>query len=200
LSFFLERDQEINFLKLLSFSLLIIGSILISFKRKKSITFQSISISGLAAFLFSLSFVLTKLAYASQPFWSAFIWMRIGGFLTALVFLVFPGTRKEIFKSGPKPKKQLGILVLIAQGLGAVALILQNWAIALVPFSFLPFINALEGMKYLFLLFLVGLVSRRFPNFLKEEISKNILIQKLVAVSLIIIGLVILSLLRNPAT
>ena len=86
------------------------------------------------------------------------------------------------------------LIFLFNQGIGAGAFILQNWAIALVPLGFLAFINALEGTKYLFLLIFTILLALKFPKILKEEISKKILFQKIIAILLIGGGLVLLAL------
>jgi hypothetical protein len=90
-----------------------------------------------------------------------------------------------------KPKT-IGIF-LSNQTIGAIAFILYNFAVALVPFNFLAFVNALEGTKYLFLLIFAIFLSLRFPQILKEEISKKALIQKIVAIFLIGVGLAILA-------
>jgi len=183
--------QELSFLRILAFLFLISGSVLITFKKEKSVTLKSLSLSALAAFLFSLSFILTKFVYLSQPFWSGFIWMRIGGFLAALCFIFTPEVRKEIFTQKSSFKKKTGALFLFNQAIGSVAFVLQNWAIALVPLGFLTFITALEGTKYVFLLILTILASSRFPTLLKEEFSKSAIRQKLLAILLIIAGLVL---------
>ena len=70
----------------------------------------------------------------------------------------------------------------------------QNWAIFLAPLAFLAIINALQGVQYVFLLIFAVLLSLKFPQILKEEISREIIFQKVVAILLIGGGLVILAL------
>jgi hypothetical protein len=77
--------------------------------------------------------------------------------------------------------------------MGALANILQNWAIALSPLVYVSLINALQGIQYAFLLIFTVFISLKFPKILKEEIKSQILIQKIFAIFLIIIGLAILS-------
>ncbi len=179
---------------LLAFILLISGSCLIVFKKGKSITSKSLQIAAITAFLFAIAFVLTKFVYLSQPFWSGFIWMRIGGFLAAICFIFTREVKKEIFEKKFTFQKKTGTIFLFNQGIGAGAFILQNWAIALVPLGLLAFINALEGTKYLFLLIFTILFALKFPKILKEEISRKILFQKILAILLIGGGLVLLAL------
>jgi len=187
---------DLNFLKILALVLLICGGVLITLENKKTITIESIKISVLAAFLFALSLTLSKFVYFLQPFWSGFIWMRIGGVLAALFFLFSKEVREELFRKRVSFKPGTLWLFIGNQAIGGCAFILQNFAIALVPLSLLPFVNALEGVKYVFLLMLVFLISLKFPKFLKEKFSGEAMIQKLLAVFLIVCGLVILTLSR----
>jgi len=54
-------------------------------------------------------------------------------------------------------------------------------------------VNALQGLQYVFLLFFAVFLSFKFPNILKEEVSRDVLLQKIIAVLLIGGGLVLLS-------
>lgn len=177
---------------LAAFFLLVLGSVLISFEKGKEISLASFSLSALSAFLFALSFVFTKSLYLELPFWTTLILIRSGAALVSLVFLFDKETRKEIFQKNSIFQKNTGIVFLATQGVGTIASFLQNWAIFLAPLGFLAFINALEGTRYVFLLFLSVLVSMKFPKILKEQISKQIIFQKAIAILVIIIGLGVL--------
>jgi drug/metabolite transporter (DMT)-like permease len=191
-TYFLGGKTEIPQIFALIF--LIFGSILIVFEKEKLITVESLKISGSSAFLFSLSFVLSKFVYLAQPFLSGLIWIMLGQFLGAIFFLFSKEVREEIFKKKEILERKTATIFLFDQAIGALAFVLQNFAVALAPFGFLAFINALEGTKYLFLLIFSILLSLKFPQILKEEISRKILIQKIVAIFLIGIGLAILAL------
>lgn len=179
--------------------LMIAGSVLITFQKEKAATFKSLKIALISAFLFSLSFVLSKIVYLNQAFWSGFIWMRMGGVVAALLLLFSKEVREELFKKRKDFKVKTSFIFLFNQGLGAVGFLLQNWAIALVPFGFLSFINALEGTKYVFLLIITSLISFINPSFakrtsLEEKFSKSDLFQKIMAILLIGTGLSLLAL------
>jgi len=175
------------------FVLLILGTVLITFRKEKFINLKSLRIAALAAFLFSLSFVFTKYVYLEQPFWNGFIWIRLGSVLIALTFLLGPGLRKELTGPKKRPKKKTGIIFLLNQAAGGGAAILQNWAIALAPLAYVAVVNALQGTQYAFLLILAVLLSLKFPKILKEEISKDVILQKVVAIMVIGGGLLILA-------
>lgn len=189
---FSRGEAVLGFRELLAFGLLVFGSILVTYEKKKKISFRSFKISALAAALFALAFILTKYVYLAQPFWSGFIWMRIGGFLAALCFLLTKAVREEIFLRKFTFQKKTGTLFLFNQSMGAGAFILQNFAIALAGLAYLPFINALQGIQYVFLFLLVIFLTRRFPKISEEKFSKSIVIQKVISIVLIGLGLAIL--------
>jgi len=208
--FSIESKELLSFSELISFILLVLGSVLITFKKEAFITLKVLRISAFTAFLFSLSFVLAKYVYLSQPaylsygdqFWNGYIWIRIGGVLTALVFLFLSlELRKKIFKprvsmisflSTISFKIKTTSIFLFNKGIGALANILQNWAIALAPLGYVAIINALQGTQYVFLLIIAVLVCFKFPKILKEEVSKRIIFQKTIAILFIGVGLTIL--------
>ncbi len=174
-----------------AFLFLILGSFLITFEKKKRISLSSFKISLIAAFLFSLGFVLMKNVYLNQPFWSGFMWMRIGGFLAGISFLFTKQVRNEIFQKKSTFTRKTGSIFLVNQGAGAGAFILQNMAIALASINYLPFINALQGVQYVFLFLLVFFLTKRFPKISEERFTKEILIQKVISIGLICLGLII---------
>ncbi len=178
----------------LALGFLVAGSVILSIHREKLATFQSIKISAIASFLFSLSFLLTKLVYTFLPFWTGFIWIRVGVFLGALCLLSFSEVRKGIKKPTEGFAKRIALPFLLAKTAGALGGVLQNGAIFLAPLVFLPLINALSGIQYVFLIILATLLFFKFPEILKEEISKRVLAQKTIAVWFIVAGLFLLSL------
>lgn len=190
ISYFFSAGQvNIRPPEFLAFLLLVSGSVLISREKGKAVSWASLNLSFLAAFFFALSFVLVKGLYSQIGFWTTLILTRLGAFLVSLGFLFTREVRREVFQRKFSFKKETGLIFLANQGLGAVALLLQNLAIILVPLSYLAFINALEGIRYVFLLVLVIFVSTKFPRILKEEISKEILFQKTWAILVVMAGL-----------
>lgn len=187
------RQEILGFKEIFAFFLLILGSVLINLERKRGITLGSLKVSVIAAFFFSLAFVFSKYVYLGQPFWSGFIWMRIGGFLAAFCFLLTKAVREEIFLKKFTFQKKTGTLFLFNQGLGAGAFILQNLAIALVGLAFLPFINALQGVQYIFLFLIIIFLAKKFPKISEEKLTKKIILQKVISIALIGLGLAILS-------
>lgn len=176
-----------------AFTLLVAGSFLITYQKTKKISWKSLQISVISAFFLAVSFVSAKYVYISSPFLVGLVWIRIGGGVSALILLLSSALRREIFKEKIAVQKKTALIFLSNQAAGAGGNILQNWAVALAPLSYVAFINALQGVQYLFLLIFAVFLSLKFPEILKEEISKEILLQKIIAILLIGGGLVLLA-------
>lgn len=196
LIFIFSRGQEtFSSWELLAFVLLILGSVLITYEKSKAVSRKSFRISLVAAFFVAFYFVSAKYVYLGQPFWSGFIWIRIGGALIALIFLFSQEVRNGLFRQRISFQKKTAAIFLSNQAAGAGANILQNWGIALAPLVIhVAFINALQGIQYVFLLIFTILLSLKFPRILKEEISKEVIFQKVVAILLVGAGLALLAL------
>jgi drug/metabolite transporter (DMT)-like permease len=184
--------------ELAAFVLLLAGSVVIV-AEKSFFTFTTVRLSLTTSFLFSLSFILSKLTYDAQPFVSAFALMGFGSFGGALFFLCFADVRKTLLhlsfsaKAREKSSKST-ILFFTNQFFGAAAFIMQNFAIALAPLAFVAVINALAGVQYAFLFILTLIISTYFPRVIKEKITPAIVLQKLAAIAFILSGLAILAL------
>jgi len=172
-----------------AFLFLVFGSVFITMKSWKNFSLNSLLLSAAAAFLFSMTFVLSKYIYSQMPFWSGLILMRVGSFLIAIWFIFTKEVKDELFHKKPTFQRKTGVIFAANQAVGASAYVLQSWAVALVPLAFLPFINALEGIKYVFILLFVPIFAKLIPQLSQEKNTRKIIIQKAVSIILICIGL-----------
>jgi len=193
LVYFFSAGQEVlNPLEILSFVLLISGSIAISIEPGKKISLKSFEIASVAALFYAFSFIFNKYVYLEQSFWNGFLWIRIAVFFTALSFLLVKSVRRELFFKRTKFNKKTGLIFIAIQIVGAGGFILQNIAVNMAGFSHLSLINALQGVQYFFLFIFATFISLKFPQVFKEKISWPIIIQKVFSILVISAGLIIL--------
>lgn len=188
---FLFLGDRLNINQLAAFALLVVGGVVITIERgmKSPLNIKNLRWVIAAAFTFSIAFVLTKAVFNAQPFWSGFIWMRLGGFLFALLLLAFSQVRHALKENITTMRRPSSFLFVANQGIAATAFILQNYAILLGPVAL---INALESFRHVFLLILTVIFSKFYATILKERIFIKVLAQKLIAISLIALGLILL--------
>ncbi|OQX00646.1 hypothetical protein BWK69_01035 [Candidatus Parcubacteria bacterium A4] len=192
---FSDGEEALSFSNGIAFIFLVLGGLLLTYEKTK-ISYKSILFAATTAFLFGFYFVLAKYVYGMEAFWTGFILIRVGTFLTAVVFLIFffKEIKKEFFAQKIKFQGGTVRLVIGSQIVGTVGVFLQNWAIALSPLVFVAVISALQAVQYVFIFMFAALLSWKFPKILKEDISKEIIFQKISAIILIAIGLAILAL------
>jgi len=188
--FYLPKTETLNLFQIVAFIFFVSGSVLISLK-KLSFNFFSFKYPIIAAFLFALTFFLTKLLFLKANFLSGFFLILLGGGMGAISFLIFSQNRKLIFSQEITHK--LSGFFLLGQLFGGLGVFFQYYAVFLAKPGQVPLINALEGTRYIFLLFFVFLLSRWNPQILKEEISRKIIFQKVIAILLIGGGLALLT-------
>jgi len=184
----------------LAFTLLLLGSVLITMGKKGKISKESLILAALAAFLFALSFVLLKQAYLIESFWAGLLWSRIGaGFTGIIIFLCLPGVRRELYffsglgsKTGRTSVKKTAALFVLAQVLGVTAGFLQHASIYEAPTYAIPIISALQGVQYVFLFLLAVFASRKFPDVFEEFYTRDGAIRKILATGMIIAGVTML--------
>jgi len=195
---FIFLGERLSAKELIAFCLLVSGGIILSllvikktriFVSNQKIRLTKASVPALgAALVFAVSFVMTKSVFLEQSFISGLIWIRLGAALGALFLLIPSSFRQMIFKKGKRIKIKFFGLFLSAKGLGVVGSLLIYWAIFL---GSVTLVNALQGVQYVFLLLLAFFLFRKMPS-LREQFNKKVLVQKIFAIILICLGLVVL--------
>ncbi len=178
-----------------AFLFLIIGSFMINYERKKSISLKSLASSTITSFFFSFHFIVAKHVYMVYPFWTTMIWVSVGGFIMAMIFFIlFEDIRREIFVNRVTFQKRTASFFLLSKVAAGAGGLLQNWAIFLAPsVATVAIINGLQGSQYAFLLIMTVFLSIKFPCIIKEEISKRIIFQKTLSIFLIMAGMALLA-------
>ena len=173
--------------QILAFLLLVLGSLIISFK-KKDVFRKPFILAIFSALLFAGFWVITKYIFLGSSFISGLVWVRTGVVIIALFLLLPRKNRQLIFKkTGELKPKTIGffaggrILSIVAGFLMYLAVFLGSVTLA----------NSLQGLQYAFVLILALLFFRKIPG-LKEEFSREIIVQKIIAIILISLGLFIL--------
>lgn len=187
--------EALNQSEFYAFIFLVLGGIIISMRKSKKKIHAyyyggSVTMALLAAIFFAFFFVLAKFVFTYQPFISGFVWTRMGSFFAALLLLLIPYNRDLIFNTTRRVSRRTGELFVANKALAGVSFFALNYAIFL---GSVTLVNALEGIKYVFLLLIVYILSKRYPHILREKTSFLTMLQKISAIMLIVIGLFLLA-------
>lgn len=195
LSYFL-LGERFDVEMLVAFSLLAFGGIIIAFRsfwslfRKKD--FSLFGLEMLVAVLFAVGFVTQKYGFNGfESDFSSFLWARAGGVLAALPLLFYSDVRSRLafseIRSGGAKK---GLFYAVSRIFAGVSPLMITVAIS---FGSATLVNATQGVQYVFLYLLAILFSRRFPDIFKEELDRAVVLQKSIALILIITGLILVA-------
>ncbi len=194
---YLFLGERLDMNELFAFIFLIAGMAVLSSEAvvrsvRKQRTNSYIRIALIAGLLFSLTFVGTDLVYTQQSFIAGFFWMRMGAVLAALGLLLVPTWRKLIVADIKAPQQEQSKskgLIMTNQVIGACGFILLNLAI---DAGSVTLVNAMQGLQYVFIFILAAVIGRFVPE-VREAATRRSVIEKVVAMILIMTGLVFLA-------
>lgn len=189
---------------------LTIGSLIISFEQKNNTSawHSGLGLGIVSGLLFAISHTSAKYVYEHYSFISGFVWTKLPiGIFAVFVFIFSSTVRQVVFKKqnvptaatpvqsgadSPLAKAVVKYQLLLVGGnifLGAAGAILLQYAIAL---GSVTLVNALAGVQYAMLVVFVAVISKFWPNVIKETFTRRDIIQKTIAVVCISLGLVLL--------
>lgn len=182
-SYFL-LDSFIGFGEGISFFFLILGGFVLFLVEKKELKFFSFFLIIASSLFFGLSYVLSKIVFQAGSFIPGFVWIKIGGVIFVLLFLAYKPFRKKIFSASRQTKANNHFLYFANRAYAGLGSILVSFAISL---THPALVDATQILKYI-VIFLCAWIL------LKERFHGKILIGKIVATFLIILGILWLAL------
>ena len=179
--------------------LLILGGILIAFELNKKLGrrfFAGFYYSILAGILLAVSYTLFKNFYEHDKFINVYIWTRFGVMFGALSLFFIPIWRRLIwaslsnFKKPSGENKSSGVIFVLNKALGGAGSILKEFATSI---GSVTIVNALISTEYVFVFVLGIAFSFWLPKVFREEKDAKTIIQKISAIIIIGIGIVLVS-------
>src|SRR3989344_5894075 len=195
LSFF-KAEFILSYFQIAALILLLLGGIFLSFKKIERDGARLLKLAALAALFFAGSYFLEKIAYTQTGFLGGFVMARLGTFAAALSLLISPRLRGEIFSSARETKSHSIFLVGANKALASAAFLVARYAMFL---GNVVLVQALEGVQYVFLIFILFALSWKFPNIFKEQTDFFTVARKISAILVIVAGIFILAFSEKPA-
>jgi len=186
--------ERLSLQQYIAFILLVLGSLVVSYLpcrqagRRKEFFQKPFGLAIIAALFFAIFWVITKYIYSGSSFVSGTVWVRTAVAFVSLFLLLPRKNRELIFKKTDEIKRKTVGFVIWGRSLTIVAALCMYFAVFL---GSVTLANALQGLQYAFIFLLALLFFRKIPS-LKEELSREIIAQKIIAIILITLGLFIL--------
>lgn len=172
--------------------IIIFSAIIISFdfneknNRKK---FKALLLMILSSLCYSIYFILFDIGIRNSTYYSCAFWYQIGFLIMGIVLLLLRSFRIPFVNAIKKNGKRYLILNTTNEVINLIANLLVNYANLLIPIALVNVLNGFQG-AFAFILGIIGTLL--LPEYIKEDLSKRVVIQKIVCIILGIIGLIIL--------
>jgi len=191
--------EKLSILKIAGLTLLVFGGLLISFdlplKIKKKKFFSGFYYAIGAGFFLAVAYLMFKDISNQESFVTWYVWTRMGGFVGACLLLLVPVWRKNIFKSFHSAKKNkkraaaTGGMFLGNKVVGGMSTLMFNYALSI---GSVTLVNALVSVQYVFVLFIVFLLSTTHAHVFQEKLLFWDWAQKIAAIVIIAVGMLLI--------
>jgi transporter family protein len=172
----------------LGIALMILGSILISYKRnnvKQLIPASLIVILIATNFAYSLDQTLSKISLNQISFWPFLMMFMFGRFLVAFPGLATPSVRSQFSLEVRRLGRKFAFTLAVGSVMWTLAIISFFYAASLGPITL---VSTTALISPLFTLLFAILITKYLPRILTEEIARMTIALKLVAIGLIFVG------------
>jgi len=181
-------DEIFSAKSYMGITLMILGSVLISYKRnhvKKMIPLSLIVILTAANFSYGLDQTLSKISLNQISFWPFLMMFMFGKFVVAFPGLALPSVRRKFCSEVKKLGRNLALTLASGSIMWSLGIIFFFYAASLGPITI---VSTTGLISPLFTLFFAILITKYLPKVLEEEIDRKTVALKLVAIVLIIFG------------
>lgn len=179
---FLFLNEKLILRNYFGIFLIVFGAFLISLKKNRnseySVSRVFLIVVG-ASILLSLRDFAVKYGSLQVSIWSILFWIGIGSGLMS--FYLFYKHHPHVRKKAKKGIKHL----FLGRFVSSISLLLFLIAVSLGPVSL---VSALVKIQVLFIFIGATALSNFKPHFIKEKITSSIILQKLIAITIIIAG------------
>lgn len=145
----------------------------------------------LAAVLFGLVTVVTKIVYNHTNFVTGYVWFTIGTFAGSMALLIPPSWRQQIFAESGQDNPRNRFWYFVNRFLSGLGAFLVVYAISR---TYPAMVNAISGARFAVIFLGAYLLTRLKPSWLKEDFGGWQLATKTFATALVIAGLAVTSL------
>lgn len=143
-----------------------------------------------ACVLIAVSGVIFKYVTVENNFWVSSFWEYLGlGITGLLIFIFIPKHRNEFMYMHNKGGHKIFLVNVVSELMTISGNLLTNFALLLAPVTMVYLVGSFQPA---IVLFLTIFGTKLFPHIVKENLSRKILIPKIIAIILMIIGSAVL--------
>ncbi len=176
--------------RLLGFAIMTMGGFVMFMAEKLPLSKMLPRVLAAAA-LFGLTDVLQKLAFNGTNFVSGYVFFTIGTFGGSMAILLRPTWRRQIFTHSQEAPARSKVGYMMNRLVAGVGSFLVVFAVSRISPSL---VEAISGVRYVVIFIGAYLITQWRPAWFKEDFTRRTLIIKIVATTLVIVGLILVGL------
>lgn len=143
-----------------------------------------------ASLFFAIAFILTRYMFSNFGFFDVYTYDLIGFLLPAIVLLFHKQSRIKIIDALRNAKKSTFALFLLNDIIDMSGNIFLILALTIAPAAL---VSVMSGIQPFFVLSIGLFFTSFFPHIIKESVSRQILLRKIIGISIILIGIILIS-------
>ena len=172
--------------------IIILSAVIISFdfkeKNNKS-KFIALLLMTLSSLFFAIYYILFDVAIRNSPYNSCAFWYQVGLLLMGIILMCVKNYRNTFIKAIKTNGKTYFTLNMTNEGINLIANLLINFANLTIPIALANVLSGFQG-AFVFILGVIGV--RLLPKYFKEDLTKNIVLQKVSCIVLSVVGLIVM--------
>ena len=172
--------------------IILLSAIIISFdfnEKNNNKKFIALLLMTLSSLCYSIYFILFDIGIRNSSYYSCAFWYQIGFLIMGIILLCIKSFRAPFVNAVKKNGRRYVVLNTTNEVLNLIANLLVNYANLIIPIALVNVLNGFQG-AFAFILGVIGTLL--LPKYIREDLSKRVIIQKVVCIILGIIGLIIL--------
>lgn len=175
--------------------IIFIGLILISIdffekKDKKNTKKQVIIYMLLVSIIIAISGILFKYIAIQNNFWVSSFWEYIGlGFIGLILYIFVPKYRNEFMYMNINGGRKIFLINIISEILTISGNLFTNFALLLAPVTGVYLVSSFQPA---IVLIIIIISTKFFPHIISEKITHKSLVQKILAIIIMIVGSIFL--------
>lgn len=180
--------EILSFSQYFAFFLIMVGASILSIKKTKGLfkvskAFWYIIINSL---FWAVSSIMLKYAFDSVTIWDVTVILSLSSMVMACLMMLNKNLRKNLVKAVKGYKRKVWLTIIAANMVGFAGGIMYNLGVSLGPVSL---VTVLAGFQGVFVLMWATTITKYLPRFLREDIDKKTILNKLIAIGIMIVGL-----------
>ena len=157
---------------------------------KRKFQWRSALYMLLSCFLFAVGGIIFKYVTVGENFWISSFWEYVGlGGFGILIYLFIPKYREEFMFMNREGGRKIFTLNTASEIMTIVGNLLTNYAILLAPVTMVYLVSSFQPA---IVLLMTLFATKFFPRIAKENMTKRILVPKIIAIIIMIAGSMIL--------